>query len=442
MSVNLGNLELTLLQKISNSSDPLEVQTYSKVLEVLRNGNVYSVASFSSLPIASENVGKLYYVQSEETVYFSNDSAGWVPISSQLANLIYVTGRNFCGALGTNSAINSCSYIQEASFSTNWTLVSGGYRHWVGLKSDGTLWGSSVQSFHGGGTNAIFSFPTQEFYSSTDWCWAASSYCTNTSAIKTDGTLWGAGTNTCGLLAINSTTTVCSFVQEITSSTNWTRSTNGYCHNAGLKSDGSVWSWGRNNCGQLGNGCVVDASSPVREITSSTDWCAVSAGGYGLAVALKTNGTLWGWGNPFFGIGNNNVLRCSPVQEICSATDWKEISTARRVTVALKTDGTIWGTGSGSYGVSGAGNTTNYCSFIQEFTSSTDWCFLSRTSGDTMSALKTNSTLWSWGRNQNGQLGDGSAICRSSPVQEITSRTDWCYAAAGCVATAIRNISL
>jgi alpha-tubulin suppressor-like RCC1 family protein len=96
--------------------------------------------------------------------------------------------------------------------------------------------------------------------------------------------------------------------------------------------------------------------------------------------------------------------------------------------MAIRTDGTLWGWGDGSNGKTGHGNTTSYCSPVQ-VGSLTDWKTISCANTQGL-ATKTDGTLWSWGRNQYGQLGDGTTTERQSPVQ-IGSETDWLGARMG-----------
>jgi alpha-tubulin suppressor-like RCC1 family protein len=193
-----------------------------------------------------------------------------------------------------------------------------------------------------------------------------------------------------------------------------------------------LWSWGRNTCGPLGNGITFDRNSPVREISSSTDWCQVSAGTIH-TTAIKTSGQLWSWGrNSFATLGDGTTIdRCSPVREFCSATDWRRGSAGEFHTAAVKTTGELWSWGSAGNGRLGDGTQTNKCSPVREISSSTDWCQVSAGSFHT-AAVKTTGQIWAWGRNNVGQLGDGTSVDRCSPVRERCSATDWCQVTTAC----------
>jgi len=120
----------------------------------------------------------------------------------------------------------------------------------------------------------------------------------HTVALKPDGTLWAWGTNFSGQLGNGTNANSNVPVQESTGATNWVAIAGGGSHTVALKADGTLWAWGRNSEGQLGNGTSglgAFSNVPVQESTGATNWVAV-AGGFAHTVALKADGTLWAWG--------------------------------------------------------------------------------------------------------------------------------------------------
>ena len=112
---------------------------------------------------------------------------------------------------------------------------------------------------------------------------------------------------------------------QVGTGTDWAKMDVGDTHTVAIESDGSLWAWGRNASGELGNGTRADRSSPVR-VGAGTDWVSVSGGGQ-YTAAIKSNGTLWSWGSNDFGQvgdGTHNV-RSSPVQ-IGTSTNWARVS--------------------------------------------------------------------------------------------------------------------
>ena len=211
-----------------------------------------------------------------------------------------------------------------------------------------------------------------------------------------------------------------------------------------IKSDGSLWGKGDNRGGQLGDGTVVTKSSPV-QIGSLTDWffarcCGVAPNGF--TIAVKTDGTLWAWGNNAKGqLGQGNVVATSSPVQVGSLTDWKGNSSddleaglplklwAGNVSWgAIKDDGTLWGWGRADYGQVGNNQTAIVYSSPIQIGSLTDWSISTDANGagSTAFALKTDGSLWAWGASlSNGRVGDGTTTNRSSPVQTAGSYTDW-----------------
>jgi alpha-tubulin suppressor-like RCC1 family protein len=220
-------------------------------------------------------------------------------------------------------------------------------------------------------------------------------------------------------------------VQNVTptkiGSSTWSKVEAGLNHVLAIKTNGTLWSWGQNDNGQLGIGSTTDQREPV-QIGSDTDWAEISCG-KSTSYAIKTNGTLWAWGlngNGQLGDGTT-TQRTSPVQ-IGSDTNWSKISAGLRHCIALKTTGTLWGWGQNTLGTVGDNTTTQRTSPVQ-VGSDTNWSKISAGSFHNL-AVKTTGTLWGWGSNEFGALGDGTETQRNSPVQ-VGSDTNWIDTTAG-----------
>ncbi len=237
------------------------------------------------------------------------------------------------------------------------------------------------------------------------------------------GELWTWGRNNYGQLGQNlASTTDVSSPTQIGTNTNWTFVGAGIYHALGIKSDGTLWTWGRNTFGQLGNNNVASRSSPA-QVGALTNWKQVSAG-FHQSHALKTDGTLWGWGlnSSTGGVGDNtNVQRSSPVQ-IGTLTSWLQTSSGNAIGFAIRNDGTLWSWGQNANGQLGHNNTTLLSSPAQ-VGALTNWKQVEAGRYFAV-ALKTDGTLWTWGQNANGQLGHNNTTLRSSPVQ-VGALTDW-----------------
>jgi alpha-tubulin suppressor-like RCC1 family protein len=295
-------------------------------------------------------------------------------------------------------------------------------------------WGRSYQGGLGIGTTDPSCSPVREFCSATDWCFVNTG-ATHTIAVNNSGQLWSWGANGNGALGDGTVTSRCSPVREISSATDWCFVSGGYGHTFAVKMSGQLWLWGSNSFCQLGNGTATSRCSPVREFCSATDWCFAS-GGNSFTIAIKTSGQIWSWGANYSGrLGDGTTMnRSSPVRERCSATNWCHTSSFL-TTAAIKTSGQLWLWGYNDCNQIGDGTLTPKCSPVREICSATDWCHVSAGRFHT-AAIKTSGELWAWGTNLAGRLGDGATLSRCSPVREFCSATDWCQVSVGLGHTA------
>jgi alpha-tubulin suppressor-like RCC1 family protein len=342
---------------------------------------------------------------------------------------LWVRGANGYGGLGDNTIVRKSSPVQTIAWGSNWKSVTTGRFHTAAIKTDGTLWtwGRNNNSQLGDNTTANKSSPVQTIAFGTNWKQVSAGN-SNTAGIKTDGTLWTWGANANGQLGDNTIVAKSSPVQTITFGTNWMQVSSGYVNlfMAAIKTDGTLWTWGANaTYGQLGDNTVAPKSSPVQTVAFGTNWKQVTSGGFHCA-ATKTDGTLWGWGRNDSGqLGDNTVApKSSPVQTVAFGTNWKQVSCGYTHTAAIKTDGTLWVWGSNANGALGDNTTTSRSSPVQTVTGGNNWKIVACGYRNT-AAVKTDGTLWAWGHNNNGQLGDSSVTSRSSPIQSIMYGTNW-----------------
>jgi alpha-tubulin suppressor-like RCC1 family protein len=346
---------------------------------------------------------------------------------------LWTWGNNGLGELGDNSRTHRSSPVQTVSAGTNWKQVAGGGNHTAAIKTDGTLWlwGSNFFGRLGDNTQTDRSSPVQTVSAGTNWKQVACGG-THTAAIKTDGTLWTWGRNYNGRLGDNTTTDTTSPVQTVSAGTNWKQVACGGNHTAAIKTDGTLWTWGRNTNGQLGDNSLTHRSSPVQTVSGGTNWKQV-AGGDSHTAAVKTDGTLWMWGGNSYGqLGDNSLThRSSPVQTVSAGTNWKFVASGYYAhTAAIKTDGTLWTWGRNNFGQLGDNSLTHRSSPVQTVSGGANWKQVSCGRFYT-TTIKTDGTLWTWGRNSYGQLGDNTTTGRSSPVQTVSAGTNWKLVACG-----------
>ena len=243
------------------------------------------------------------------------------------------------------------------------------------------------------------------FNFSTAQCFNKISASENSSyALKSDGSLWAWGYNNHGQLG-DGTTTNKLVPTQIGSDTNWSDICAGYNYVLALKTDGTLWAWGNNSDGQLGNGTNNEKHVPT-QINSDTDWSAISAGKVH-TLALKTDGTLWAWGNNFDGqLGDGTTTDELVPTQVGSDNDWGTISAGWSHSLAIKTDGTLWSWGYGIAIGACAYFGINQSSPVQ-VNNDTDWKKINAYNNESF-AIKANGSMWAWGENSSGQLGIGT----------------------------------
>jgi alpha-tubulin suppressor-like RCC1 family protein len=338
---------------------------------------------------------------------------------------LYGWGRGDNGQLDNNSRPSSQSSPLRIGTLTGWSQLSAGGNSSFSIRTDGTLWGwgNNASGQLGLGNVVSRSSPVQ-VGALTNWS-MVSTGSNQAAAIKTDGTLWMWGNNANGQLGDGTVIPRSSPVQ-VGALTNWSTvssaTPNAGQHTLAVKNDGTLWAWGKNQGGQLGRNYGTSFSSPV-QVGALTNWSKVSAGQYS-SFAVKTDFTLWVWGLNYagqLGLGNAIYSFASPVQ-VGSLTDWSQVIGATVSTVAVKTNGTLWAWGSNSVGQLGQNDIVNRSSPVQ-IGALTTWTQIAVGTNASI-AKKTDGTLWGVGQNASGQLGDGTTINRSSPVQ-VGALTNW-----------------
>ncbi len=405
-------------------------------------------------------------------IYLSAGMSGWAPGSCGTAAIagggrhtialkadgtVWACGLNNYGQLGdgTNTSRNTPVQVvgpDSAGFLTDIIAIAGGWAHTIVLKNDGTVWafGWNSKGQLGDGTTASSSTPVQVrgeggvgFLTDIIAIAAGGGYDGgHTVALKSDGTVWTYGWNNRGQLGDGTTTERHTPVQvhgedDVGFLTDIIAIAAGYRHTVALKSDRTVWAYGLNYFGQLGDGTGTDRHTPVQthgegDIGFLTDIIAIAAG-YSHTVALKSDGTVWAYGRNYFGqLGDGTTAttppfgRATPVQvhgegDVGFLTDIIAIAAGGDGhTVALKSDGTVWTFGYNGWGQLGDNTSTDSHTPVQvhgegDIGNIEDMSAIAAGRYHTIS-LRTDGTVWTFGRNTEGQLGDGTWTDSWTPV--------------------------
>ena len=325
---------------------------------------------------------------------------------------LFAWGNNQWGQLGDNSIENKLTPTQENSKSKDWIEIATGEEHTVALKKDGTLfaWGRNNYGQLGIGTSNFYEYkttPTQEITKSKSWSFISSGSGSFTVAIKKNGTLFAWGSNEYGELGDGTTQNKQIPTQEKTKSKNWIEASVGNRHTIALKKDGTLFAWGRNDYGELGDGTTKDRLIPTQERLKSKKWEKVSVG-VSHSLALNRDGSIYAWGwNEYGQLANSSEdIKLLATKIIPKGSIFKKVATKHFHTILIANDGTLWGWGKNLFGELGDGTKESKNFLVQEKTLSNDWIDIAVGNYHTV-ALKKDKTLWGWGNNSYGQIGEG-----------------------------------
>lgn len=312
-----------------------------------------------------------------------------------------------------------------------WKMVSLGADFCVALKQDGTLWawGHNESGQLGVGSFEDMLLPTKVGMES-DWESISAGY-GFVVALKTNGTIWVWGRNDFGLgMEPNS---IINTPAQVGTDSDWKYVHAGGAHSFAIKNDGTLWAWGRNDFGQLGIGLFNHSNVPV-QVGNDSDWKAVAAGNLH-SLGVKTDNSLWSWGYNFAGqlglgtAGFGTEANIPTQIKTIPANQWKCVAAGGRHSLAVSEDGKLWVWGNNNFFALGLNDGSEYKSLPTLIDNTSNWKMVAGGINNTL-AVKEDNTIWGWGENVDGQLGDGSNINRASPVQ-INIDAEWLFVDSG-----------
>jgi alpha-tubulin suppressor-like RCC1 family protein len=340
----------------------------------------------------------------------AGDGGNGFTIALKSDNKIYSWGKNDLGQLGKGDK----DYISSP-------LQISGNNKWINIAAGGNV------------ANAIQKQPITQTPTLTPTPTPTSTPCASLLPLS----LYMQGLNDYGQLGRNTSKDrhyYNGYEPVLGNSVGWKDVAMGSSFTAAVKYDGTLWTWGLNVQGQLGDGTKVNRSSPVQTKSLGTNWLNVTAGITNV-VAVKQDNSMWAWGgDTIFGCYRGyNVA--SPV-EVCGNTkSWAQAYAGNNFVLARKLDNSLWGWGSNNYGQLGNNDINSYIlTPIQVGLLTSDWLQIT-TSYFNSGGIKSDGSLYMWGLNTYGQLGTGDFSHRSNPTQIVASGTDWKFISCGWYST-------
>lgn len=278
---------------------------------------------------------------------------------------LWAWGRNILGEVGDGTTTPRPSPVPVLNL-LEVASVAGGTSHSLALRTDGTVWGFGSDCYGELGDGVEEPCPPPNF---------------ETAPVSVPGLS--------GIIAIAASD-----------------------HSLALESDGTVWAWGENQNGQVGDGTHNDRFGPV-QVPGISGVVAISAGNFH-SLALKGDGTVWVWGFNFAASQPREELTPVPISGLSQVT---ALAAGAFHNLALRNDGTVWAWGQNWAGQLGDGTTESR--YIPAPVSDlTDVVAITASpwQGGHNLALKSDGTLWAWGFNSHGQIGDGTTENRLLPV--------------------------
>ena len=329
---------------------------------------------------------------------------------------LWAWGDNQNGELGLGAWSEAVLSPTQVGSDADWAAVACGDEHTLALKQDGTLWawGSNWYGQLGLDPNALDTEPLSPSFSpvhvgSATWQSVACGYA-HSIAVRSDGTLWGWGANDYGQLGRGTADTATHVVPvQIGSAGTWAKAGCGFLASFGIRGDGSLYAWGWNNGGVLGDGSTVDRHAPVH-VGSGTDWVTV-AGANNYTAGVKSDGSLWAWGYNSYGeVGLLTIGAVVDPRRVGTRSDWVTVEPGAYHLLALSSGGEFGSCGAGFWGQTGIGY-SQYRPLGEQVGTQAGWHGIDAGLGHS-AGVRDDGTLWTWGRNSWGELGLGADVAQ------------------------------
>lgn len=329
---------------------------------------------------------------------------------------LWVWGHGGHGRLGLGPDVTATTNILVPTRITTpnivWSSVSAGRDFNIAIDNNGSLWawGFNVRGQLGLGDTTDRYTPIQ-IMPGTTWKKVSAGF-SHTLAISVDGSLWVWGDNTWGELGNGAAGGYIHTPTMVDPYTDWVYVSAENTHSMAIRANGMLYGWGEQFRGKLGNGQETGYVATPTLIGTDDDWASVSAG-FTHTMAIKKDGSLWGWGDNWFGqlgngeSGNAHIINLTPIN-IGALHKWLSVSTMQNHTIAIRDDGSLWAWGInelGQLGIGGEGGRTLPTPVDAD--PNTVWLSISTGASPHSIGIQSDGSLWTWGGNGSGQLGNG-----------------------------------
>jgi len=430
--INISNIIIQIQRILSEEPDSLTALTLAKSIEKLEVGNINVVSTISDLPtLPLSSDGEVYLVEDDADLYHNTGNV-WYYLPVLYNNTPYSWGRGTFGQLGVNSVASKSSPVTVLGGITNWTQVSAGIEHSLGISGGiAYAWGRNIDGRLGDGTIVDRFSPVTVVGGITNWS-QISAGSNHSLGVTKDGVAygWGGGYGPVGDNTIVAKSSPVTVVGGLT----WSQISAGGTHSLGVTNNGVAYAWGRNATGQIGDGTTVNKSSPVLVIGDITNWSQISAGDDDHSLGIAS-GVAYAWGDNSNGrLGDGTTVnKSSPVLVIGDITNWTQLSAARTHSLGIA-GGIAYAWGDNSNGRLGDGTTINKSSPVTVVGGITNWSQVSGGFGHSLGVTDTG-VAYAWGAGSSGTLGDNSIVDKSSPVTVVGGITNWSQVSAGAFFT-------
>jgi alpha-tubulin suppressor-like RCC1 family protein len=250
----------------------------------------------------------------------------------------------------------------------------------------------------------------------------------HTIAVKSDGSLWAWGWNNYGQLGNNTVTTTSNLPIQVGTDNNWASVAVGQDHSLALKTDGTLWAWGKNVSGQVGDGTIINKNIPT-QIGTDNDWRFIASSGSVMtdhSIAIKTNNSMWGWGANGEGqLGIGSIINANTPTQVGTSMNWNFAAIGGAHSVATKIGGQLFAAGSNNFNTLGIGTTSLINSNV--FVACSTGANTTKVTATQVSshAIAFTSEVLGWGESYNNEFGNGTLIGSNVPIISAGALNNW-----------------